>query len=54
MKGMNETFYVIGIKIHRERSQGILYLSQITYINKVLEIFHMMNCSLECNSHFEG
>ena len=45
MKDMGETSYVIGIKIHRERSRGILGLSQETYINKVLERFNMKNCS---------
>ena len=35
MKDMSEASYVIPIKIHRERSQGILALSQETYINKV-------------------
>ena len=45
MKDMGEAFYVIGIKIHRERSRGILGLSQETYINKVLERFNMKNCS---------
>ena len=45
MKDMSEISYVIGIKIHRERSRGILGLSQETYINKVLEIFNMKNCS---------
>ena len=39
MKDMSEASYVIGIKIHRERSQGILGLSQETYINKVLARF---------------
>ena len=39
MKGMGEASYVIGIKIHRDRSRGILGLSQETYINKVLERF---------------
>ena len=39
MKDMGETSYIIGIKIHRERSRGILGLSQETYINKVLERF---------------
>ena len=39
MKDMGEASYVIGIKIHRDRSRGILGLSQETYINKVLEIF---------------
>ena len=37
--------HLIGIKIHRERSRGILGLSQETYINKVLERFNMKNCS---------
>ena len=36
MKDMGEASYVIGIKIPRERSRGILGLSQDTYINKVL------------------
>jgi len=45
MKDMGEASYVIGIKIHRDRSQGILGLSQETYINKVLEKFRMKDCS---------
>ena len=45
MKDMSEASYVIGIKIHRERSQSILGLSQETYINKVLERFRMKACS---------
>ena len=45
MKDMGETFYVIGIKIYRERSLGSLDLFQETYINKVLERFNMNNCS---------
>ena len=43
-KYMGETSYVIGIKIHRDKSRGILGLSQETYINKVLEIFQMKDC----------
>ena len=39
IKDMGEASYVIGIKIHRERSRGILGLSQETHIDKVLEIF---------------
>ena len=39
LKDMGKTSYVIGIKIHRERSGGILGLSHETYINKVLERF---------------
>ena len=45
MKDMGNASYVIGIKIHRDRFQGILGLSQETYINKVLERFRMKDCS---------
>lgn len=45
MKYMDEASYIIGIKIHRERSREILGLSQETYINKVLEIFWIKNYS---------
>ena len=45
MKDMGEESYVFGIKIHRDRSHGILGLSQETYINKVLERFRMKNFS---------
>ena len=46
MKQMGEASYVIGMKINRERSRGILGLSQETYINRVLERFRMKDCSL--------
>ena len=45
VKDMGKASYVIGIKIHRKRSRGILGLSQETYINKVLERFQMKSCS---------
>ncbi|KAL0429751.1 UNVERIFIED_CONTAM: Retrovirus-related Pol polyprotein from transposon TNT 1-94 [Sesamum radiatum] len=45
MKDMGEASYVIGIKIHRDRSRCILGLSQEIYINKVLERFRMKDCS---------
>ena len=45
MKDMGEASYVIDIKIERDISQRILGFSQETYINKVLERFHMKNCS---------
>ncbi|XP_047180270.1 secreted RxLR effector protein 161-like [Vigna umbellata] len=45
IKDMGVASYVIGIKIHRERSRGILGLSQETYINKVLARFNMKDCS---------
>jgi len=43
---MGEASYVIDIKIEGDRSQGILGLSQETYIKKILERFHMKDCSL--------
>ena len=45
MKDMGKATYVIGIEIFRNRSQGMLGLSQKSYINKVLERFRMQNCS---------
>ncbi|GAA0144422.1 hypothetical protein LIER_04872 [Lithospermum erythrorhizon] len=45
MKDMGEAFYVIGIKIHRDRSRGNLRLFQEAYIKKVLERFGMKDCS---------
>ena len=45
VKDMGEVSYVIGIEIFRNRSQGLLGLSQKAYINKVLERFRMEKCS---------
>ena len=45
MKDMGDASYVIGIKISRDRRQGVLGLSQETYINKVLERYMMKDCS---------
>ncbi|RVW86282.1 Retrovirus-related Pol polyprotein from transposon TNT 1-94 [Vitis vinifera] len=45
MKDMGEASYVIGIKIHKDGFQGILGMSQETYINKVLERFWIKDCS---------
>ncbi|XP_075096865.1 secreted RxLR effector protein 161-like [Nicotiana tabacum] len=42
---MGETSYVIGIEIHRDRSQRLLGLSQKAYIERILERFGMKNCS---------
>lgn len=41
MKDMTEATYILGIKISRDRSGKLLYLSQEKYINKVLEWFGM-------------
>ena len=40
MKDMGKASYVIGIKIHRDGAQGILGLSQQTYISKVLKLLN--------------
>jgi hypothetical protein len=45
MKDMGEETYVIGIEIFRDRSRGLLGLSQKQYIERVLERFGMENCS---------
>jgi len=41
MKDLGEASFVLGIKILRDRSQGILWLSQESYIDKVLDRFGM-------------
>ena len=45
MKDMGEASYVIDIKISRDKHQGVLGLSQETYINKVLERLRMKDYS---------
>ncbi|GJZ20338.1 hypothetical protein Tco_0556928 [Tanacetum coccineum] len=45
MKDLGEASYVIGIKIYRDRSRGILGLSQRAYIDKILKKYSMQNCS---------
>ncbi|RVW56198.1 Retrovirus-related Pol polyprotein from transposon TNT 1-94 [Vitis vinifera] len=45
MVDMGEANYVIGIEILRDRSQGVLGLSQKGYIDRVLERFNMQSCS---------
>jgi len=44
MKDMGEASYVIGIEIFRDRTQGLLRLSQKAYIERILENFHMDKC----------
>ncbi|RDX81316.1 hypothetical protein CR513_38037, partial [Mucuna pruriens] len=41
MKDLGEASFVLGIQILRDRSQGIIRLSQENYISKVLERFDM-------------
>ena len=46
MKDMGEATFVIEIKIFRDRSRGLLGLSQEAYINAILKRFHMEGCRL--------
>ena len=43
MKDLGEAEYILGIKIHRDRSRRMIGLSQETYIDKVLDRFKMAN-----------
>ncbi|RVW65936.1 Retrovirus-related Pol polyprotein from transposon TNT 1-94 [Vitis vinifera] len=43
MKDLSDASFVLGIQIHRDRSRGILGLSQRTYIDKVLQRYGMQN-----------
>ena len=45
MKDMGEAICVIGIKIFQDRSRGLLGLSHKAYIERILKIFNMENCS---------
>ena len=45
MKDLGETSYVLGIKILRDRANGVLKLSQRIYIKKILKMFNIHNCS---------
>lgn len=46
IKDVSEASYVIGIEIFQSRAQGLLELSQKTYINKLLERFRIKKCLL--------
>ena len=45
IRDIGKASYVIGISIFRKRSQGLLGLSQKTYIEEILRRFNMNNCS---------
>ena len=44
MKDMGNAVHILGVKISKDRSKRLFFLSQETYINKVLERFNMQNC----------
>ena len=54
MKDLGDTFFVLGIQIHRDRSWGILGLSQMNYIEKVLKRFGMQECKSRDTPVAEG
>ena len=41
MKDLDETAYILGIKIYRDRSRRLIGLSESTYSDKVLKKFKM-------------
>ncbi|KAJ4710363.1 Retrovirus-related Pol polyprotein from transposon TNT 1-94 [Melia azedarach] len=44
MKDLGDASFVLGIQIHRDRSRGILGLSQKSYIEKVFKRYGMQDC----------
>lgn len=44
MKDLGDASFALGIQIHRNRSRGILGLSQKSYVEKVLKRFGMQEC----------
>ena len=54
MKDLGEESYVLGIEIHRDRSKGVLGLSQKSYISIVLEIYNTSKCSATPASIVKG
>lgn len=45
MKNLGEASFVLGIEIKRDTKNGLLGLSQLSYINKVLTRFDMQKCA---------
>jgi len=54
MKDLGDASFVLGIQIHRDQSQGILGLSQRSYIEKVLKRFNMQDCKSHDTSVVKG
>ena len=44
MKDLGEASFVLGIEIHRDRTKGVLGLSQKAYLEKVLKRYSMHMC----------
>ena len=45
MKDIGETFYILGVKIHSDRSHKQVTLLQEHYIKNILEWFNMQDCN---------
>jgi hypothetical protein len=45
MKDLCDASYVLDVEIHRDRTRGMLDLSQKVYIEKVLKMYNMHECS---------
>ncbi|KAL0293026.1 UNVERIFIED_CONTAM: Retrovirus-related Pol polyprotein from transposon TNT 1-94 [Sesamum radiatum] len=43
MKDLGEAFYILGIKVIRDRSKRMLGMTQTSYVEKVLKRFKMEN-----------
>jgi hypothetical protein len=54
MKNMEETTYILGIKIYKDRSRRLLGLSQSTYIDKILKLFSMEESNRKYLSILQG
>ena len=48
MKDLGEASYILGIRIYRDRSRGLLGLSQSTYIDKLLKWFSSLSMYVDC------
>jgi hypothetical protein len=46
MKDLLDASYVLGIEIHRDRTRGVISLSQKAYIEKVVKRYNMHKCSV--------
>jgi hypothetical protein len=54
MKDLGDASYVLGIEIHRDRTKGVLGLSQKSYIDRVLKRYNMHNCSATSGPAVKG
>jgi hypothetical protein len=45
MKDLGDASYVLDIQIHRDRTKGVLGLSQMAYIEKMFKRYNIHNCS---------